>query len=64
MMAIMHVLILTLFLSSSPTPVLTSTSTESLSERSCNAAAAKLTKEQTSAYAEHLPRVTTVCVPE
>jgi hypothetical protein len=59
-----YILILTLFLSSSPAPVLTSSSTEFLTEASCAAAAARLTKELKSAYAEHLPRVTAVCVPK
>ncbi|GAA0432275.1 hypothetical protein ACFOY5_20830 [Massilia aurea] len=60
----MFVLFLTLLLHSSPSPVLTSSSTEFTSEQSCNAAAARLAKELKSAYAEHLPRVTTVCVPK
>lgn len=60
----MYILILTLFLSSSPSPALTSTSAEFLNEPSCAAAAAKLAKELKSAYAEHLPRVTAVCVPK
>lgn len=64
MMAIMFVLILTLLLHSSPNPVLTSSSTEFTTEQSCNVAAARLAKELKSAYAEHLPRVTTVCVPK
>ena len=51
-------------LTSTPNPVLTSTSTEFLSEQSCNASAAKVTRELKSAYAEHLPRVVTVCVPK
>lgn len=64
MMAIMFVLILTLLLHSSRNPVLTSSSTEFTSEQSCSTAADKLAKELKSAYAEHMPRVTTVCVPK
>ena len=62
----MFVLFFTLLLHSSlsPSPVLTSSSTEFTSEQSCNAAAAELARELKSAYAEHLPRVTTVCVPK
>ncbi|WP_305825527.1 hypothetical protein [Massilia brevitalea] len=58
----MYVLILTLFLSSSPNPVLTSTATEFSSEHACNAAAARMAKEFKSSYGEHLPRFTLVCV--
>lgn len=57
----MYILILTLFLSSAPAPVLTSTTAEFSSEQSCNAAAAKMVKEFKSSYGEHLPRFTLVC---
>jgi hypothetical protein len=57
-----YILILTLFLSSTPVPVLTSTSVELASEQSCNAAAAKMANEFKSSYGEHLPRFTLVCV--
>ena len=60
----MYILFFTLFLSSSPSPVLTSSSTEFLTEASCTAAAARLTKDLKSNYAEYLPRVTAVCVPK
>lgn len=60
----MFVLLVTLLLHSTPNPVFTSSSTEFASEQSCNTAAAMLAKELKSAYAEHLPRVTTVCVPK
>jgi len=59
-----YILFFTLFLSSSPSPALTSNTVEFLSEPSCAAAATKLAKELKSAYAEHLPRVTAVCVPK
>lgn len=58
----MYILILTLFLSSSPNPVLTSSSTEFSSEQACTAAAARMAKEFKSSYGEHLPRFTLVCV--
>jgi hypothetical protein len=58
------ILFFTLFRSSIPSPALTSNTAEFLSEPSCAAAAAKLAKELKSAYAEHLPRVTAVCVPK
>lgn len=60
----MYILFFTLFLSSSPSPAFNSNTAEFLSEPSCVAAAAKLAKELKSAYAEHLPRVTAVCVPK
>jgi len=58
----MFVLFFNLLLHSSPSPVLTSTSTGFTSEQSCNAAAARLAKKLKPAYGEHLPRLTTVCV--
>jgi len=56
-----YILILTLFLSPAPAPVLTSTTAEFSSEQSCNAAAATVAKEFKSSYGEHLPRFTLVC---
>lgn len=64
MMAVMFILFVTLFLNSSPNPVLSSSSAEFASEQSCNAGAARVAKELKAAYAEHLPRVVTVCVPK
>lgn len=64
MMAIMFILFVTLFLSSSPNPVLTSSSAEFSSEQACTAGAAKVSKELKAAYAEHLPRIVTICVPK
>lgn len=58
----MYILILTLFLSSTPVPVLTSTTAEFSSEPTCNAAAAQVAKEFKSSYGEPLPRFTLVCV--